>query len=94
VQKSPANPSSAQQCREWIQALNDGAYDYAVIGPDQRTQSLAPVEAVWTFLAGGRRVEENDDIFVFQLNRELNPAACTVHNLRGLLASGGTPDTA
>ncbi len=94
VQKDQATPISAQQCQEWIQALNDGAYDYSVVGPDQRTQSLTPVEAVWTFLAGGKKVEQNDDVYVFQINGGLNPAACTTHNLRGLLASAGVPDTA
>ena len=46
-------PAFVAQCREWVQALNDGGYRYAVIGPDQRTQSVAPVEALWTAAAGG-----------------------------------------
>ena len=64
------------QCREWITALNDGDYRYAVIGPDQRTQSLPPVEASWTAAAGGRKLEERDDISVFEISGQLNPAAC------------------
>jgi hypothetical protein len=64
------------ECREWIAALNDGDYGYAVIGPDQRTQSLAPVEASWTEAAGGTRVEMRENISVFKLNGQLNPSAC------------------
>lgn len=69
-------PAFVAQCREWVQALNDGDYRYAVIGPDQRTQSVAPVEALWTAAAGGIRVETNDDISVFRIDRPLDPAAC------------------
>lgn len=69
-------PAFVAQCREWVQALNDGGYRYAVIGPDQRTQSVAPVEALWTAAAGGIRVETNDDISVFRIDRPLDPAAC------------------
>ena len=69
-------PAFVAQCQEWVQALNDGGYRYAVIGPDQRTQSVAPVEATWTTAAGGTRVETNDDISVFRIDRPLDPAAC------------------
>jgi hypothetical protein len=65
------------QCQEWVRALNDGGYQYAVIGPDQRTQSLPPVEATWTEAAGGTRLETNDDVSVFRLNAPLDPGACT-----------------
>ena len=50
AQKGEDRPD-VPQCEEWRSALNDGDYDYVVIGPDQRTQSLPPVEAEWT----GRR---------------------------------------
>ena len=76
-QHEQTGPAFVAQCREWVQALNAGDYDYAVIGPDQRTQSLSPIEARWTFAAGGRQVEGNDQIFVFQLNGHLNPEGCT-----------------
>src|SRR5262249_32780681 len=66
----------AAQCREWVTALNDGGYRYAVIGPDQRTQALPPIEATWTTAAGGTRVETTDDVSVFQLPARLNAAAC------------------
>jgi hypothetical protein len=67
----------AAQCREWITALNDGDYDYAVIGPDQRTQSLPPIEATWTAAAGGTRIETTDDVSVFRLDRPLDAGACS-----------------
>jgi hypothetical protein len=71
------DPRAAAECREWLDALNDGGYDYVVIGPDQRTQSLAPVEATWTRAAAATQVEETDDVFVFQINGRLDPLACT-----------------
>jgi len=70
------DPRAPQECREWVTALNDGHYAYAVIGPDQRTQSVPPVEASWTRGAGGRQVEERESVFVFALNGRLNPAGC------------------
>ena len=69
-------PAFSAQCEEWIQALNDGGYRYAVIGPDQRTQAVAPVESLWTAAAGGTRIETTDDVSVFRLPGRLNPAAC------------------
>ena len=81
VQKMNGAPGAIGQCQEWVSALNDGDYGYAVIGPDQRTQNVAPVEALWTAAAGGRRVETRDDVSVFRLSRDLNPAACSVRVL-------------
>jgi hypothetical protein len=88
VQRQPAIPAATAQCREWISALNDGDYDYAVIGPDQRTQSAFPVEAAWTAIAGGHKLEENDKVFVFQLNGRLNPAGCSYQVKQGPIAVG------
>jgi hypothetical protein len=76
-------PGFVAQCEEWIRALNDGGYRYAVIGPDQRTQSLPPVEATWTESAGGSRIETTDDISVFKLDTPLNPGTCTQVNRAG-----------
>jgi hypothetical protein len=71
------DPRAPQQCREWIAALNDGGYRYAVIGPDQRTQSISPIEAVWTRAAGGIPVELRDQISVFRIPGRLNPLGCS-----------------
>jgi hypothetical protein len=70
------DPNAAAECREWIDDLRAGGYDYAVIGPDQRTQSLAPIEATWTAAAGGTKLEERDGVSVFRLGN-LDPAGCT-----------------
>jgi hypothetical protein len=76
------DPRAPAECRQWITALNDGAYDYAVIGPDQRTQSLPPVEATWTALAKGIKVEERDDVSVFQIAGPLDPSVCSTAQVR------------
>jgi len=65
------------ECREWINHLNAGDYDYVVVGPDQRTQSVSPIEATWTAAAGGTKIEERDDVFVFRLGSDLDPASCS-----------------
>jgi hypothetical protein len=70
------DPRAPAECREWIGDLNSGGYDYVVVGPDQRTQSLAPIEATWTVSAGGTKVEGNDNVSVFRIAGQLNPAAC------------------
>ncbi len=80
-------PAFVAQCQEWVRALNEGRYQYAVIGPDQRTQSLAPVEAYWTAAAGGVQVEANDQISVFRLDGQLNPAACASQHPKPQAAS-------
>jgi hypothetical protein len=69
--------SDVGECEEWRRALNAGGYDYAVIGPDQRTQSLPPVERIWTTApSSSTLVEARDNVFVFRLNGALNPATC------------------
>jgi hypothetical protein len=65
------------QCQEWIAALNGGDYRYAVIGPDQRIQSLPPIEAAWTEAGGGTRIETTDDVSVFRLDQPLNASTCS-----------------
>jgi hypothetical protein len=70
-------PNPVPQCEEWKRALNDGEYDYVVIGPDQRTQALPPIEADWTGTdPAATQTEESDMTFVFQLNGDLDPARC------------------
>ena len=61
--QTPGSPVQGQkfvgECRQWVTALNDGDYRYAVIGPDQRIQSLPPIEA--SLDRGGRRDPHRDD---------------------------------
>ncbi len=64
-------------CRAWRAALNQGDYDYVVIGPDQRTQGVSPVEAEWTGTdPAATELEESDMTFVFRLSGDLDPARC------------------
>jgi hypothetical protein len=67
---------AVEECEEWRRALNDGDYDYVVIGPDQRTQSNSPIEAQWTIDPAASQLVENDLTFVFGLDGDLDPAAC------------------
>ena len=66
---------SSPSAEEWVQALNDGGYDYAVIGPDQRTQSRCrrsrrsgPTAGRWN-----QRSRSNDDVSVFRIERSARP---------------------
>ncbi|HEX6586517.1 MAG TPA: hypothetical protein VF052_07165 [Solirubrobacterales bacterium] len=69
---------AAAECEEWRRALNDGGYHYLIAGPDQRTQSLPPVEASWTKSdPAAEKLEASEDVFVFRLRGELDPAGCS-----------------
>ncbi len=77
IATDPEDSEDIAACEEWLTALNDGDYDYVVIGPDQRTQGLSPVEAVWTDRdPAAERLLEDDLTFVFALDGELDPAGC------------------
>jgi hypothetical protein len=78
-----------QQCEEWRRAVNSGDYRYLVIGPDQRTQSQLPIEAVWTATdPAADKIDSQDDVFIFGINGELNPAGCA--KLTGPGSGGGS----
>ena len=77
IATDPEDVGDVAACEEWLTALNDGDYDYVVIGPDQRTQGLPPVEAAWTGAdPAARQLLEDDLTFVFALEGELDPAGC------------------
>jgi hypothetical protein len=79
VQNGQRGVTFKAQCEEWRRTLDAGHYDYLVAGPDQRTQSRSPVEAIWTVLTPAARVvEQNDDVFVIKINGELDPGTCAV----------------
>jgi hypothetical protein len=83
------DPHFVQECEEWRRAVNDGDYRYLVIGPDQRTQSRLPIEAVWTGTdPAARKIDSQDDIFVFSIDGDLNPAGCA--KLTGAGTGGGS----
>ena len=78
-------------CEEWRTALNDGGYDYVVIGPDQRMQNESPIEAEWTGADGATaKLVDEDNIFVFEITGELDPASCAA--LDQLDYGGPMPD--
>ncbi len=82
-------PNWRQQCEEWRRAVNDGDYHYLVIGPDQRTQSRLPIEAVWTATDPvATKIEDREDDFVFRIDGALNPAGCA--KLHGAGTGGGS----
>jgi hypothetical protein len=77
IAADPRKTSDIEACEEWLTALNQGDYDYAVVGPDQRTQGISPVEATW--LRGdpaATELLEDELIFVFALDGELDPGRC------------------
>ncbi len=77
------------QCEEWRKAVDDGDYRYLVIGPDQRTQSRLPIEAVWTGTdPAATKIESRDDDFVFRIDGDLNPGGCA--KLQGAGTGGGS----
>jgi hypothetical protein len=87
--QNDVDPHYVQECEEWRRAVNDGHYRYLVIGPDQRTQARLPIEGVWTATdPGAKKIDSQDDIFIFSINRELNPAGCA--NVTGSGSGGGS----
>ena len=78
IARDPGDVSNPDACEEWLTALNDGGYDYVVIGPDQRTQGIKPAEAFWTKLDPAATQVLSDDLtFVFKLDGELDASTCT-----------------
>ena len=87
----PEDVANRDACEEWLGALNDGGYDYAVVGPDQRAQDVSPVEALWTKAGGGSVAVDSEDIFVFELDGELDEAVCSdITPLSGIPSPGTT----
>lgn len=75
-------------CEEWREALNDGDYDYVVITPDQRTQTVDPVEAQWTMDPATASIrfdsgQPSDLAYLVQVNGELDPANCSATGAPG-----------
>ena len=64
-------------------------YRYLVIGPDQRTQSRSPIEAVWTGTdPAATKIDSEEDVFVFRLDGNLDPVGCA--QLSGAGTGGGS----
>ena len=78
IATDPTDRTDVAACEEWLTALNEGDYDYVIIGPDQRTQGLSPVEAAWTGAdPAATELLEDDLTFVFAIDGELDPVGCT-----------------
>jgi hypothetical protein len=78
-------------CEEWRETINDGDYDYLVAGPDQRTQSVSPIEAEWTGTdPAATELLDEEMTFVFRIEGELDPAACGALDRSD--DGGGSPD--
>ncbi|HET8593182.1 MAG TPA: hypothetical protein VFL56_05915, partial [Solirubrobacterales bacterium] len=77
AQKGEDARGQIAQCEEWRQALNDGDYEYLIAGPDQRTQSVPPIEGFWTRTdPAATQLSLTDDVYVFRLDEELDAEAC------------------
>ncbi len=77
IATDPADPTDVPACEEWRTALNDGDYDYVVIGPDQRTLDSPPVEAGWTSSdPAATKLAERELTSVYRLDGRLDPATC------------------
>jgi len=85
IARDPEAGTDVEACEEWRTALNDGDYDYVVIGPDQRSLNSPPVEAQWTAsdpaasneLGPPRSPIDDEDLtFVFRIEDEFDPSTC------------------
>jgi hypothetical protein len=69
-------------CEQWLRALDEGGYDYVVTGFREPTEGVGtrpdePREAGWTRAApGAREVVHDEDVSVFAIEGELDPASC------------------
>ena len=78
IATNPSDPGDTGACEEWRSALNAGDYDYAIVGPDQRSLNQPPVEAAWTGSdPAATELLEDDLTFVFRLADDLDPGACS-----------------
>jgi hypothetical protein len=77
IATDPKDSADVEACEEWRTALNDGDYDYVVIGPDQRTLDLLPVEEQWTATDRSARAVVFEDLTtVFRFEGELEATEC------------------
>jgi len=65
-------------CREYLQLLNDGSYDYVIATRDRTEPGKPPypLSAKWTEDAGGTPVLKEPPSVVFELPGRLRPGAC------------------
>jgi hypothetical protein len=69
---------SPSTCRQYLQLLNEGNYDYAVATKDRLEpgKSPYPPAARWTEAAGAKTILKEPPTVVFKLTDPLKPSAC------------------
>jgi len=65
-------------CRQYLQLLNEGDYDYVVATRDREEPGKPPYppSAKWTEAAGGKPILKEPPSVVFELPDQLRPGAC------------------
>ncbi len=73
-----------RSCERWREALDEGGYEYVVIGFREPTEALGtrpdePREAAWTRDdPAAEEIVHDEDVSVFRLDGPLDPAGCAV----------------
>jgi hypothetical protein len=69
---------SPATCREYLQLLSKGDYDYAIATRDRTEPGKPPYppSARWTENAGGKPILKEPPTVVFELPNRLRPSAC------------------
>jgi hypothetical protein len=70
---------SPATCREYLQLLNEGDYDYALTTRDRTEPGKPPYppSAKWTEAAGAKPILKKPPSVVFKLTNRLDPSACS-----------------
>ncbi len=69
---------AATTCRQYLQLLNEGDYDYAVITRDRLEASKPPYPpaAKWIESAGAKPIIKEPPTVIYQLTQPVHPSAC------------------
>lgn len=69
---------SPTTCRQYLQLLSEGDYDYVIATRDREEPSKPPypLSARWTEVAGARPILKKPPTVVFELPEDLSPSAC------------------
>jgi hypothetical protein len=78
LERSHGGFESPATCREYLQLLNDGNYDYAIATRDRTEPGKPPYppSAKWTEAAGAKPILKKPPSVVFELPEDLDPSAC------------------
>ncbi|HSS41004.1 MAG TPA: hypothetical protein VLK37_00470 [Solirubrobacterales bacterium] len=66
-------------CRQYLQLLNEGNYDYVVATKDRLEpgKPTYPPQAAWTKAAGAKTILKKPPTVVFELTKPVHPSACS-----------------